>query len=367
MLTTSSKLFPLATLAAAALLVVGCGGGALNPSGMGGATGTAATTGTAGTTGAAGTTGDSGAAGFPGDPGTAGVTGTAGAGGTAGSFALTACGPSVLMLGGSGKIAFDSDRDDFNHDIYTIGVDGSELTRLTSEPSIEKEPAFSPDGKRISFTSSRTGTLQIHLLDLAMMQVTQLTDLPAGADQSSFSHDGTLIAFHSDASVWVIHPDGTGLTMVATGLDNFNAYFWPHFSADDQELVFDRNNEIDATHLDGTGLRMIVQNWTTTIKAPAVSPNGQEVAYGVFCDTGMSVWTTPFSTNTNPCKGRRVSPFGDIDSQRPAWGPNNLIAYERFNRASNVGAIAVISRTPGSVPCLLTVDQADNRNPAWSF
>jgi Tol biopolymer transport system component len=297
----------------------------------------------------------------------------AGAGGNAGaavsSVSVSACGPELLMSGASGKIAFDSDRQDFNRDLYVVNVDGSGLTRLTLDPSTEKEPAFSPDGTQISFSSDRAlaGTFQIYLLDLSTMQVTQVTDLADGADESSFSHDGSLIAFHSAASVWVVHPDGTGPTLVATGDDSFNAYFWPHFSLDDSELVFDRNNEIDAVHLDGSGFRRIVNNWTTTIKSPAVSPAGTDVAYAVQCDQQLSVWTTPFSTATDPCKGRRVTPVGDTLSQRPAWGPNNLIAYERVDSGTNVGSIAVISRTGGSVPCLLAADLNDNRNPAWSF
>ena len=296
-----------------------------------------------------------------------GSGGAAGSAGTAGDEGLSACGPSLLMEGATGTIAFDSDRTDFNRDLYTVAVDGSALTRLTTDPSNDKEPAFSPDGHQLSFSSDRSGTFQIYLLDLATTQVTQVTNIPDGADQSSFSHDGTLIAFHSDASVWVVHPDGTGATLVATGLDNFNAYFWPHFSADDTELVFDRNNEIDAVHLDGSGLRRIVQNWTTSIKSPAVAPGGIDVAYAVWCDSALSIWTTPFSTTTQPCKGRRVTPAGDHTSQRPTWGPNDLIAYERVGTAGNIGSIAVISRTTGSIPCLLTPDPADNRNPSWSF
>ncbi|HEY7375388.1 MAG TPA: hypothetical protein VIF57_24735, partial [Polyangia bacterium] len=262
-----------AAVVVAAVMGGGCDGGALDPGsvpGHAGSTGAARTTGDPGTAGVSGTSGD---------PGTAGAVGTAGVSGSAGSPELAACGGSLLALGATGKIAFDSDRDNFNVDIYTMRVDGSELTRLTSETSIDKEPAFSPDGNRISFTSNRTGTFQIHLIDLTTSQVTQVTNVAADADQSSFSHDGTLIAFHSGASVWVIHPDGTGLTMVAAGLDDFNAYYWPDFSADDRELVFDRNNEVDAARLDGSATRMIVQNWTTTIKSPAVSPNGADVAY----------------------------------------------------------------------------------------
>ncbi len=290
-------------------------------------------------------------------------------GGTPGVIAANpaACGPDLLVSGAAGKIAFDSDRQDFNRDIYTMNVDGSGLTRLTTDTGIDQEPAFSPDGNQISFSSNRSGTFQIYLLDLPTMHLTQVTDLADGADESSFSHDGSLIAFHSNASVWVIHPDGTGATLVATGLDSFNAYFWPHFSADDSELVFDRNNEIDAVHLDGSGFRRIVSNWTTTEKSPAVSPSGTEAAYAVSCSGPLSIWTTPFSTTTDPCMGLRVTPPTAPLSQRPTWGPNDLIAYENVDSNTNVGSIAVISRDAGSVPCLLTPDPADNRNPAWSF
>jgi Tol biopolymer transport system component len=203
-------------------------------------------------------------------------------------------------------------------------------------------------------------------MDLNTKVVTLLTNRPEGADQSAFSRDGTLVAFHSGASVYVIGADGQDEKLVATGLDDFNAYFSPDFSADGSELVFDRNNEIDAVHLDGSAFRMIVQNVTTVMKAPAVSPSGNEVAYNVKCGAAPSIWVTPFSAKNYPCTGKRVTPEGEPDSERPAWGSNDLIAYERLNRATKVASIAIISQSAGT-PCSLTPDDgADDRNPAWS-
>lgn len=297
------------------------------------------------------------------------VDGASGGGGGA-SGGVVACGTGAATDTAPGWIVFDSDRTDFNRDIYMIRANGSSLTRLTTESSIDKEPAISPKGDLMAFTSDRGGSLQIHLMDLASKTVTQLTNLAAGADQSSFSHDGKLVTFHSDASVFVIHPDGTGLAMVATGLGAFNAYFWPHFRLDDQGLVFDRNNEIDTVALDGTGLRMVVQNTTTTIKSPSVSPISGDVAYHALCSGSwpgaLSIWTTPFSQNTSVCEGRRLTPVDEPASQRVAWGPNDTFAYERVDTTSNIGSIALIARTPGSVPCVLTPGLADNRNPTWS-
>src|SRR5207253_4450443 len=124
---------------------------------------------------------------------------------------------------------------------------------------------------------------------------------------------GALVAFHSGTSVYAIHVDGTGQTPI-TGTPG--GYFWPRFSASDQELVFDRDNEIDAVALDGTGFRRIVQNSTTSIKAPTISPGGGELAYDVYCDTGYSIWTSSFLTTTDPCEGRRLTPVGEPASRK---------------------------------------------------
>lgn len=287
-------------------------------------------------------------------------------GGPASASALPACGKGTTTDKTPGWIYFDSDRTQFSRDIYKIRPDGSDLTRVTSATGIEKEPSVSTDGARLAFTSDSSGSLQVYLKDLATGKETPVTNLAAGADQPRFSHDGKIVAFHSGAGVWLARMDGRPPAVLALGLDSFNAYFWPDFSVGDQELVFDRNNEINAIHLDGSGLRMIVANTTTTIKGPRVSPAGSELVYFVYCDSGLSIWTTSFTTKTEACKGRRVSPVGEPDSQRPAWGPNDVFAYERVNKATNVATIVLLSRTPGSVPCELTPGTSDNRNPTWS-
>jgi Tol biopolymer transport system component len=58
-------------------------------------------------------------------------------------------------------VAFASNRhvasadDATDLDIYTVATDGSGLTRLTSDPGVASQPAYSPDGKRLYFSSSR--------------------------------------------------------------------------------------------------------------------------------------------------------------------------------------------------------------------
>src|SRR4051794_38987232 len=84
-------------------------------------------------------------------------------------------------------IAFDSDRDGLNRDIYLMRADGSSLTRVTNDPSIEQQPAWSPDGLQLAFASNRDGsTMQIYTLDLATSSVSQVTHSSEGADQPAW-------------------------------------------------------------------------------------------------------------------------------------------------------------------------------------
>jgi dipeptidyl aminopeptidase/acylaminoacyl peptidase len=314
---------------------------------------------------------------------TAGSSNGNGTAGSAGSGSAASAGTSNGTAGqpGSGLascsaeddantwIAFDSDRDRYDREIYLVHPDGSALTRVTNRPGIDQEPAFSPDGEWLSFTSDRDGSLQIYLLELATGEVTQVTHHDGGADQSSFSHDGTRLAFHSGPSSFTIQLDGTDEQLIASGPDATNGYANPQFTPDDAGVVLDRGNEIDVFTLASGEQRYIVQNWTTTIQAPSLSPSGIDVVYHVTCDVEgrKSLWTSPYSVNTNPCEGVRITPPTEIDSEHPSWGPGDRIVYTRVDDVNNTGQIAIILRERGAKPCALTDSSADDRNPVWHF
>ncbi|HSQ66407.1 MAG TPA: hypothetical protein VLM85_24455 [Polyangiaceae bacterium] len=265
-------------------------------------------------------------------------------------------------------VAFDWDPGTFNRDIYFAHGDGSQVKRITSETSTDIEPAFSHDGKWLSFASDRSGTMQIHLMDLVQGSVTQLTTLAAGADQPSWSADDSKIVFHSGPSVYMMDANGSNPVVVGTGLDNFNAYEYPSLSLDGTQVVFDRRNEIDARNLDQSGQRYVVQNATTTEETPAVSPDGLAVAYAVYCGSVEQISVTPFAGYAaDPCTPMRVTPASAGACRRPAWGGPQLLAFERSassDSSLNPSVIAV-STSPGSAPCNITTN-GDSHNPSWA-
>lgn len=266
-------------------------------------------------------------------------------------------------------LAFDSDQGTLNRDIYLVRDDGAQLTRLTTESSFEKDPTFSHNGKILAFASDRSGTMQIYAMDLAKGGVTQLTSLDAGADQPSWSGDDSRIVFHSGPSVYVMAADGSHSEVLATGLDDFNAYKYPSFSLNDKEVIFGRNNEIDARNLNTGVQRYVVPNWTTTEETPALSPDGTLMAFAVGCGSMEVISVAPFSGHSgDPCTAQRMTPPSAGSTRRPSWATNNMMAFERSATSSSSLTTAVISvsEAPGSSPRDIVGPPGDNRNPNWA-
>ena len=265
-------------------------------------------------------------------------------------------------------IAFDSDREAYNRDLYLIMGDGSHLTRLTTSPATEKEPAFAPDGQHLAYASDVSGTTQIYLLDLGDGSSTQLTQKPEGADQPSWSSDGKRLVFHSLASVFIIDADGTHEQLIATGDNAFNAFKYPSLSPDGATVVFDRNNEIDALSLDGTGQRWVVKNTTTIEEMPTVSPDGYSVAYAVRCGTDERIEVVRFADSTDACAGTVATPSDGSSARRPAWGPDDYLAYERtpMSDPGIDGTHIAITAGPGEDACDVAGGPWESHNPSWA-
>jgi dipeptidyl aminopeptidase/acylaminoacyl peptidase len=87
-------------------------------------------------------------------------------------------------------------KDQSQGNLWMVGYDGQRPRELTQGPWRDSEPVWSPDGKRIAFLSTRSGTPQIHVMWADTREVSQLTHLDYTPSALRWSPDGKWIAFN---------------------------------------------------------------------------------------------------------------------------------------------------------------------------
>lgn len=99
-------------------------------------------------------------------------------------------------------------------DIYTLPIEGGKATPITTGMAYETHPRFSPDGKKILFTSDRAGNDNLWYIDMVQKDTIQVTkDKNGDVPGAAWTPDGDYIIVSKGRRIhklWMYHKDGGG-------------------------------------------------------------------------------------------------------------------------------------------------------------
>jgi Tol biopolymer transport system component len=280
--------------------------------------------------------------------------------------------------GGSRLIAFVSNRDGNKYQIFTYDLSTRKIVQLTKDPAKKGRLAWSPDGKFIYYEAvAQDGKKDIYRMRADGTEQVDLTNYEGDDTYPAPSPVEDRLAFLSNRNgytqIYWMKTDGTGVINISAQ-HNVGAFHrpeeWnPAWSPDGWVLYFTVNiiGRFRVYRWDTrnpTAEPVIV---TTTAgdyweAEPAVSPNGEYVAYTRNYSGGNSDICISFTDLTKrvPCDDPLIGPKYNSD---PDWSPDGgWIAYT--SKRNGKGDIYLIMIS-GSGETNLTDDPADDLYPAW--
>jgi tricorn protease len=218
-------------------------------------------------------------------------------------------------------------------DIWTAPANGGEAHILVAGPAEESRPLYSPDGARLAFQSTRTGSDDIYILTLATGALQRITYTDAAVSLDSWSRDGQWLYFTSSANdvagqgdIFRVRasggtplevsrerymnefesspmPDGKSIVLVAKGISSGQWWRKGHAHIDETELwvkpLADANYRLlvsaDAKHA-----------W------PMSSPDGKAVFFMSDKSGAENIWQADFATGSS-------KPVTSFKSGRCLW------------------------------------------------
>ncbi|MEP6711270.1 MAG: S9 family peptidase [Ferruginibacter sp.] len=261
----------------------------------------------------------------------------------------------------------DTAKDKRNSDVWMVSWDGKESVQLTNNEGSESSPRWSPDGKYLSFVSSRNGEKlsQIWLMDRRGGEAKKITTLKGDLDEYDWSPDGKKIAMS-------IHDQDFSdtaqtKTRVPYVMDRY------HFKQDRDGWIENRFTHLYLFDIDTKKMDTLTRgNFDET--SPAWSPDGKQLAFVSNRSTdpdkneNEDIWVMNAVTGAGM---KKLTDWPGAD-RNPKWSPDgNTIAYTSSSSNLNFtmygqNMISLVTPANGAVRSLAAVVDRNVSGLQWT-
>lgn len=217
--------------------------------------------------------------------------------------------------------------------IYTVNVDGSELTKITTDiiPDINDAPSWSPDSTQIAFAtqSDDNNKGKVFIINADGTNLHLAVDIdnvyPAWSPNGRYLGLSTIGFGGNDQNNYPIYVFDIATENLIT-IANKGEHSTPSWAPDSTKLLFDKSGDIYMASPDGSNLSLVLSldSFAKPLTTePSFSPDGTEILYT--CNGYSVSIEQPYNTeictmNINSSKVTRLTTSSAVDSE-PSWQP----------------------------------------------
>jgi Tol biopolymer transport system component len=281
--------------------------------------------------------------------------------------------PASQLYPPEGQMAFNG-RTGSTGEIFVRNPDGTGEINVSNHAADDNSPAWSPDGTRLAFVSTRSGNQDIWLVNADGSGLRQLTNHSSFDREIAWSSDGTKIAFSSGRTgggdIYVISVAGTGIPsatrFTSSTLNEYNPVWAPNGGGIAYVVDTGTSTGADlywrlATAAGapvGNPIRLTNRNGTDT--APFFSPDGSKIVFRAPVSGVDQIWVVDL--------GRGISIIGPLTTQGnnyfQSWSPDSTRILFQSTRDGNPEIYSM--NADGSSQTRLTNNSVSEAYAVWS-